>query len=396
MNGAKQASAHPRRGGEGVVSPAASAPFVVGAIAGEERRRRYGERIGGGRTWLAYDSLELLPHLLAGVAVDAVVVDLVRWAPVEAAPVLRELRSRWPALRIVGIYEPSADALLELAELALSDRRLAFTSDADDRFDLLVQPASGAAEVQAPTACQLLLEHFLPLAGDGLRSALIDLALTPSRRRSIPALAAVQGWSEDALERRFGDAGLVAPAAVRRLAVAAEGVWQVAALQHPAEDVARALGLGTGDSLGRVIKGVFGFGFKAARLMGAGGARRALTWVGLLALRSLAPFGGLPSLARVRFTVADGVRVVEDRDALIVTGEGRGAGSRLEGTGREVWELVVAGAPLGEIIGRLSIPAEGSARRFAREAVPTVRWLLRHELIMLVEAPPEDPPPVAL
>jgi len=382
MNGAKQASAHPRRGGESVVSPAASAPFVVGAIAGEERRRRYGERIAGGHTWLAYDSLELLPHLLAGVAVDAVVVDLVRWAPVEAAPVLRELRRRWPAVRIVGIYEPSADALPELAELAWSDRRLAFTCDADDRFDLLVQPAAGAAEVEAPTACQLLLEHFLPLAGDGLRRVLIDLALAPSRRRSIPALAAVQGWSEDALERRFGDAGLVAPASVRRLAVAAEGVWQIATLQRQAEEVARALGLGTGDSLGRLIKGVFGFGFKAARLMGADGARRALTWVGLLALRSLAPFAGLPALASVRFTVVDGVQVVEDRGALIVTGEGRSVGSRLEGTGREVWELVVAGAPLGEMVGRLSSPAEGSARRFAREAVPTIRWLLRHRLIV--------------
>ena len=381
MTGPKHASAHRRLGMEDIVPRAATASFVIGAMAGEERRRRYGERIAGGRTWLAYDSLELLPHLLAGVAVEAVVVDLLRWVPVEAAPVLRELRRSWPSLRVIGVYEPSAEGLLELAELARADHRLAFACDADERFELLAGPATGP-EAESPKASKILLEQLVPLAGDGLRCPIIHLALAPSRRRSIPALAALQGWSEDALERRFGDAGLVAPAAVRRLAVAADGVWHVAALRRPAEDVARALGLGTGDSLGRVIKGVFGFGFKTARLMGADGARRALTWVGLLALRDLAPFGGLPSLASIRFVVADAAQVAQDRGAFVVAGQTRGASSRLEGAGKEVWELVAAGARLGVMVDHLSDPANGPPQRFAREAVPTIRWLLRHRLIV--------------
>jgi hypothetical protein len=396
MTEARHASAHSGRGVKDIGFPSASAPYVVGAIAGEERRRRYGARIAAGQTWLAYDSLELLPHLLTGVPVEAVVVDLVRWRPVEASPVLRELRRGWPSLRVVGIYEPSADALPELADLAQSDRRLAFTCDADERFELLLRPASEAAAVEAPTACQLLLEHLLPLATDGLRRVLIDLALAPSRRRSIPALAAAQGWSEDGLERRFGDAGLMAPAAVRRLAVVAEGVWQVATPQRSAEEVARALGLGTADSLGRVIKDVFGLGFKSARLIGAEGARRALAWVGLLTLRSLAPFGGMPSLASVRLAVTGGVHLAEDRGALVVTGPGMGEVARLEGPAREVWELVAAGAPLGEVVNRMSIPAEGGAGRLAREVAPTLRWLLRRRLVVPLRAGSDTSPPSAV
>src|SRR5438132_7501709 len=110
MRGARQAPAHGCCGVD-VVSPASHERFVIGASAGDERRRRYGERIAQGYTWLVYDTLDLLPHLLAGVDVEAVVVDLLRWAPVEAAPVLHELRRRWPGLRILGVYEPSAEAL---------------------------------------------------------------------------------------------------------------------------------------------------------------------------------------------------------------------------------------------------------------------------------------------
>src|SRR5207245_10545598 len=79
MRGARQAPAHGCRGVD-VVSPAGHERFVIGAIAGDERRRRYGERIAQGYTWLVYDTLDLLPHLLAGVDVEAVVVDLLLWA----------------------------------------------------------------------------------------------------------------------------------------------------------------------------------------------------------------------------------------------------------------------------------------------------------------------------
>jgi hypothetical protein len=294
---------------EGAGRQGAVRPAVVGAVAGEERRRRCGERIARDYTWLPYDSLELLPHLLEGMAAAGVVVDLVRWTPIEAAPILRDLRQRWPALRIVGLYEPSAEVLPQLAQLAWSDRRLAFASDPDERLELLLQPVPDALAPIAPSACRFLLEHFLPLADDsGVRGAMIHLALAPSRRQSVPALAALQGWSEDGLERRFANAGLTTPAGVRRLAVAAEGLWQVSALKRPAEDVAGALGLGTADSLGRVIKGIFGFGLKAARLMGAEGAGRKLAWLGLFGLRDLARFGGLSAVARVRLAVGGGGR----------------------------------------------------------------------------------------
>lgn len=354
----------------GAVRPAAPRITVVGAVAGEERRRRFGERLAGDYTWLPYDSLELLPHLLDGVAAAGVVVDLVRWTPVEAAPVLRELRSRWPALRVVGLYGPSAEALPELARLARADRGLAFVSDADERLELLLRPVSGALEAVAPTACQSLLERFLPLGDDlGVRCTLIDLALAPSRRRGVPALAAAQGWSEDALERRFAAAGLAAPAVVRRLAVAAEGLWQVAALRRPADDVARALGLGTGDTLGRILKGVFGFGLKPARLMGAEGAREAIAWTGLLALRQLARIGGVPQVARVRF---DGVAPDALRDAAALV-----AGDR---AGELVRWLVTDRIPLGALMDQLS--AEPDARRFlASEVVPSIGRLLHHHVV---------------
>jgi hypothetical protein len=367
-----------------------AAALVVGAVAGEERRQRYGGRISGGAIWVAYDSLELLPHLILGMAVEAVVVDLSRWTPVEAAPVLREMRRRRPELRVIGVYEPSAETLPEIADLACGDRRLAFACDADQRFELLAGPAPLAA-MESPTACQILLEQLLPLTNGALRAPIIHLALSPSRRQGIPALAAIQGWSEDALERRFGDAGLAAPAAVRRLAIAAEGLWHVAALRRPAEEVAPALGLGTGDSLGRVIKGVFGLGIKSARLAGQEGVRRALAWVGLLALRDLATVGGLPPLARVRFTVADAVQVAEDRGALIVSGFGRGTTSvRLEDAGCEVWGLMSRGESLGAILDRMAGPSAGSARRFAREAVPMIRWLLRHRIVTPVVRSGDD------
>lgn len=386
MTGVHQATTHQRGDDQRAIPAIGPMPGVIGMIAGEERCRRYGARIAGRRAWLVYDSLEMLPHLLAAMAVEVVVVDLVRWVPVEAAPVLREVRQRWPALRIVGVYEPSADALPELAELAWADRGLAFAADADERFDLLTRPvdAIAVAGVEAPTVCRLLLEHFLPLAPSGVRAAAIHLALAPSRRRHIPALAAIQGCSEDALERRFADGGLVPPAVVRRIAIAAEGIWQVAALRQPAEGVAGALGLGAGDSLGRMIKSVFGIGLKAARLMGADGARRAIAWAGLLALRDLAPCGGLPALARVRFAAGAPMRLAYDREGLIVAAKELGGGARLERAGGELWELAAQGLSLGAMVERLSDPAAGPSRRFAQEAVPALRWLLDHRLIVPV------------
>jgi hypothetical protein len=354
-------------------------PTIVGAVAGEERRRRFGERLAGDYTWLPYDSLELLPHLLEGVAVAGVVVDLVRWVPVEAAPVLRDLRGRWPALRVVGLYEPSAEALPELARLARVDRCLAFVSDADERLELLLRPVSGALGAIVPTVCQSLLDRFLPLVDDpGVRGTLIDLALAPSRRRGVPALAAAQGWSEDALERRFAAAGLAAPAAVRRLAAAAEGLWQVAALKRPADDVARALGLGTGDSLGRILKSVFGFGLKPARLMGGDGVREALAWTGLLALRQLAATGGVPQVARVRL---EGIAPESLQDV-----ERFAAGER---AGELVRRLVTDRLPLGTLVDRLS--AEPDAGRFlASEVVPLIGRLLHHHVVAPA-GPPLDP-----
>ncbi len=339
-------------------------------MAGEERRRRFGERLAGEYTWLPYDSLELLPHLLDGMAAVGVVVDLVRWTPVEAAPVLREVRRRWPALRLVGLYGPSAEALPELARLARADRGLAFVSDADERLELLLRPVPAALVAVAASACQPMLEQFLPLSDDrGVRSTLIDLALAPSRRRGVPALAAAHGWSEDALERRFAAAGLAAPAVVRRLAVATEGLWQVAALQRPADVVAHALGLGTGDTLGRILKGVFGFGLKPARLTGVAGAREAIAWTGLLALRQLARIGGVPEVSRVRF---DGVApdALRDAEALV-------PGDRARELVR--W-LVTDRLPLGTLVDRLS--AEPDAERFlASDVVPSIGRLLHHHVV---------------
>lgn len=378
MTGGRRIPAYAR--GDHAAPSDGPGPIIVGAVAGEERRRRYGGRISGGATWVAYDSLELLPHLVLGVAVEAVVVDLLRWTPVEAASVLREMRRRRPGLRVIGVYEPSAESLPEIADLACGDRRLAFASDADERFELLAGPAPLTA-MESPTACQILLEQLLPLANGVLRAPIIHLALAPSRRQGIPALAAIQGWSEDALERRFGDAGLAAPAAVRRLAIAAEGLWHVAALRRPAEEVARALGLGTGDSLGRVIKGVFGLGIKSARLAGQEGVRRALAWVGLLALRDLAAMGGLPALAGARFIRADTLQVTNDAEVLTVAHGGRASSVRLEDAGREMWELISRGETLGDIMEHMASPTAGAARRFAREAVPMIRWLLRHGLV---------------
>jgi hypothetical protein len=370
-------------------APEGAAPVIVGVVAGRERLRRYGGRVANGATWFAYDSLELLPHLVSGVTVETVVVDLVRWTPVEAAPVLRELRRRRPELRVIGVYEPSTQVLSELADLALGDRRLAFACEADERFEMLAGPPP-LAGMESPTACQILLEQLLPLGGMGLRGPIVHLALAPSRRQSIPALAAVQGWSEDGLERRFGDAGLAAPAAVRRLAIAAEGLWHVAALRRPADEVARALGLGTGDSLGRMIKGVFGTGIKGARFVGVEGVRRALGWIGLLALRDLAPLGGLPGLASARLIRADTFQATTDGERLIVAGRGGATSLRLEDAGREVWERVSRGEPLGDIVERMTSSSAAAGRRFAREALPMIRWLLRHRLVTPIVPPDQD------
>jgi hypothetical protein len=385
MTGGRRIPAYAR--GDDAVPSNGPAPIIVGAVAGDERRRRYGGRIADGATWVVYDSLDLLPHLVLGVAVESVVVDLLRWTPLEAAPALREIRRRRPELRVIGVYEPSAETLPEIADLARGDRRLAFACDADQRFELLTGPAP-AATMESPTACQPLLEQLLPLANGVLRAPIIHLALAPSRRQGIPTLAAMQGWSEDALERRFGEAGLVAPAAVRRIAIAAEGLWHAAGLRRPASEVARALGLGTGDSLGRMVKGVFGLGINSARFAGPEAVRHALAWVGLLALRDLAPLGGLPVLTRVRFAVADAVQVVEDRGALIVSGPGRGGTSvRLADAGGEVWDLLCRGESLGAIVARMAGSSAGSTRRFAEEALPMIRWLLRHRIVEPVVQP---------
>jgi hypothetical protein len=293
--------------------------------------------------------------------------------------VLRELRDRWPALRVVGLYGPFAESLPELARLARADRHLAFTSDADARLELLLRPVPEPLEAVAPTVCQSLLEQFLPLADDpGVRATLIELALAPSRGRGVRALAAARGWSEDALERRFAACGLASPAAVRRIAVAAEGLWQVAALRHSADDVARVLGLGTGDSLGRIIKGVFGFGLKPARLMGGEGAREAIAWAGLLAFRVLAKIGGVPRVARVRFE--------------------EGAPGALHGPGAIVigaraaelvrW-LVTTGLPLGVLVDRLSSDPD-AGRLLTSEVVPSIGRLLHHRRVVPIALQPDS------
>jgi hypothetical protein len=364
---------------KGAAHQQAARPTVVGAVAGEERRRQFGERLAGSYAWLPYNSLELLPHLLDGIAAAAVVVDLVRWTPVEAAPVLRELRDRWPALRIVGLYESFADALPELARLARANRYLGFASDADERLELLLQAVPDALKAVPPTACQSLLEQFLPLAGDpGVRGTLIDLALAPSRRQGVPALAAAQGWSEDALERRFAAGGLAPPAVVRRLAVAAEGLWQIAVLDRSADDVAHAISLGTADSLGRIMKSVFGFGLKSARLMGGEGARDAIAWSGLLTLRELARLGGVPRVARVRLegSVPEALR---ESDGYVA----------VQRAGKLVRWLVNDRLPLGVLVDRLSGESD-SGRCLASEVVPLIGRLLHRRQLAAV-GPPLEP-----
>jgi hypothetical protein len=352
-----------RRPAAGAVRQDAYRPTVIVALAGDERRRRFGEHISRRCTWLPCDSLELLPHLVQGAAAASVLVDLVRWTSVEAAPVLRDLRQRWPALRIVGLYEPSAEALPELARLARSDRLLGFASDADARLDLLLRAVPDSLTAVAPTVAQFLLENFISFAEDtGVRGTLIHLALAPSRRQGVPALATVQGWSEDALERHFAAAGLASPAMIRRLAMAAEGLWQVSALQRPADVVAQALGLETADGLGRMINGTFGFGFKAARAMRAAGARHALRWVGLLGVRELARLGGLPVIVGIRFRATDGGKLEQNHASDLVRA------------------LVNDGAPLGAFVDRLAAEPE-AARRLVAEAVPCIRRLLQHRLI---------------
>ena len=187
-------------------------------------------------------------------------------------------------------------------------------------------------------------------------------------------MAGLLGWSEDALERRFADVGLSTPSAVRRLAVAAEGLWLIAAGQHAAEDVARALGLGGADSLGRVIKSVFGIGLKAARLMGPTGARRILTWTGLLAFRGVAGPTGLSSLKRARVSVSRRTVTQPAGEALCLHGVTMDP---------ETWALLTEGGPLEHIVDRLTDPVSGSPRRFTREIIPALFKLLRDGLLAI-------------
>ncbi len=357
-------------------------PLVVAALPRGPRRKLFSERLAGDYTLFVYDSLELIPHLLGGISAVAVVVDLSHWGPVEAAPVLKELRTRWPAIRLVCLYEPTAQALARCAELAGSDRKLAFACEADERLDFLVRPQAGEPQVsEAPTAAMPLLRHLLPLtSAQGLDSTVIHLALSPSRRRGIPGLAALQGWSEDALERRCAEAGLAPPVALRRLTVAAEGLWQAGVLKLPGEQVAHALGLGTGDSVGRVVKAVFGYGIKAARLIGVEGVGKTYQWLGLMALRELAACGDLTAMVQVRFELSSRVRLAEEGYVLVVGSEADDLSVRLEGLAREAWDLMMAGAPLRTVVERLS-DADDPAGRFRREVVPALRSLLLRGLI---------------
>jgi hypothetical protein len=357
-------------------------PLVVAALPPGPRRTQFNERLGGDYTLLVYDSLELIPHLLGGILPVAVVVDLSHWGPLEAAPVLRQLREVWPAIRLVCLYEPTALLLAKCAELAASHQRLAFACEVDERLDLLLRPHAGEQQVsEIATAAAPLLRHLLPLAGaHGLESTVIHLALSPSRRHAIPGLAAWQGWSEDALERRCAEAGLAPPVALRRLAVAAEGLWQAAVLKLPRDQVAHALGLETGDSLGRVIKSVFGYGIKAARLMGVEGVEYAYQWLGLMALRELAAFGDLTAIAQVKLEPTDQVRLTEQGDALLVGSEDDEPSVRLEGLARRAWDLIILGSPLRTVVEGLS-DADDPAGRFRREVVPTLRALLVGGLI---------------
>jgi hypothetical protein len=337
-----------------------------------------------GCDWLPYDTLELLPYLLSGIDAAAVIVDLQRWTPWETAPVLRRLRDQRPELTVIGIHDSAAEVPEGLAELACSDRRLAFACDADARLELLLRQAIGPSE--EPTVCQILLDHFVPLGCDKVRSALIQMAVTPSVGRSIRAMSAALGWSEDALERRFADVGLSTPSSVRRLAVAAEGLWQVSARQHAAEDAARALGLGGADSLGRVIKSVFGMGLKAARLMGATGARRILIWTGLLALRDGASHLGLSSLRHSHVALARGTVAQCVGEMLVVQGASRNTDAPSVTVVPEVWKYLSGGGPLEHLVERLSDPFAGSLPRFTREIVPTLGKLLRHRLVIISPA----------
>lgn len=356
-----------------VTSSIAIRPAVLAAMAGDVRARVFGARIPSPYRWVPHDSLEVLPYLIeAEPAVAAVVVDLVRWSPLKAAADIRALRRHRSDLRIVCLYEPGRDVLVQLKALSEIELGLAFAVAPDERFELLMKPVATQRVFDAPTASRSLLNALVPLATSGaLETALIHLALAPSHRLAVPDLARIAGCSVDGLERRFAQAGLRAPTAISGLAADAEGLWQVAALNRSARDAARAVGLATGDSLGRMLKRQFGFGLRAARLFGAPGARDTLRWVGLLALRELAVRGRRWWPARARLTRRGGVQP----DCI------DWAALQLEGAGRAIWEAIADGVPLAQMVDQLS--ATTQADPVATQLAPGLRALFKHNLVAL-------------
>lgn len=348
-------------------------PAVLGAMAGGVRARLFGARVPSIYRWMPYDSLEILPYLLeAQPAVSAVVVDLVRWNPLKAAADLRVLRRQQADLRIVCLYEPGRDSLVQLKGLAELDLGLAFAVAPDARFELLLRPVALQRAGEAPTVGRSLLDGLVPLATDAaLEAALIQLSLVPSHGLTVPELARIAGCSVDGLERRLANADLGTPAAMRGLAADAEGLWQVAALNRSAQEAARAVGVGTADSLGRMLKRRWGFGLRMARLVGAAGARQALRWVGVLALREFTRRGGWPQAGRVRLA----------RRGAAEIGSVPGVHCQLDATARAIWEVVADGTSLEQLVDRCSeaMPADQLPTGLA----PAFRALLRRELLAL-------------
>jgi AraC-like DNA-binding protein len=350
-------------------------------MAGDVRACAFGARIPSNCRWLPYDSLEILPYLIeAEPAISAVVVDLVRWAPAKAAPDLSALRRMWSDLRIVCLYEPGPDTLAQLRSLAELDLDLAFAVNPDERFDLLVKPMTSPRAAEEPTAGRMLLESLMPFATGGvLESALTHLALAPSLHPTVPDLARIAGCSVDALERRFAQAGMATPAAIRGLAATAEGLWQFAARNHSAREAALAVGLSSGDALGRMLKRWFGLGLRRARLVGASGARDAFRWTGLLGLRGLAGNGGLPALANLQLALRAGGQVGGD-GMLEASEETCGAQRVQRGIDVLRWSFVAGGVSLDEAVQRLVQNAPGERLRPA-VALGLGRALLRQEVL---------------
>lgn len=200
---------------------------------------------------LSCERIEDLLQVLAAHRVDVIVISPWDAQGARVAPVLRDIRTRWPSVPVAVYCSLAADAVREVVALAKSGADDVIFQGSDDQSQALWSRLLVSVSRRAADQALSALQPVLPAAVEPIVSYCLERA---EKGVSVQKVAAAMQLHRRTLVNRLAAAGMPAPSSTIswcRLLVAAR------LLEDPGravEQVALALGFSSGAALRNMLR----------------------------------------------------------------------------------------------------------------------------------------------